>query len=35
MNKNDTKNVTSAKPKTGGAIYSAPLGAKLPENATD
>ncbi|MFQ6598348.1 phage tail protein, partial [Streptococcus pyogenes] len=24
MNKNDTKNVTSAKPKTGGAIYSAP-----------
>ncbi|HHJ7808927.1 TPA: phage tail protein, partial [Streptococcus pyogenes] len=21
MNKNDTKNVTSAKPKTGGAIY--------------
>ncbi|HEL0620029.1 TPA: phage tail protein, partial [Streptococcus equi subsp. zooepidemicus] len=28
-------NVTSAKPKTGGAIYSAPLGTELPKNATD
>ncbi|MBM6540926.1 Major tail protein [Streptococcus dysgalactiae subsp. equisimilis] len=35
MNKNDTKNVTSAKPKTGGAIYSAPLSTKLPGKATD
>lgn len=35
MNKNNTKNVTSAKPKIGGAIYSAPLGTKLPEKATD
>ncbi|HEP5946899.1 TPA: phage tail protein [Streptococcus pyogenes] len=35
MNKNDTKNVTSAKPKIGGAIYSAPLSTKLPEKATD
>ncbi|HEL0624823.1 phage tail tube protein [Streptococcus equi] len=35
MNKNDNKNVTSAKPKTGGAIYSAPLGTELPKNATD
>lgn len=35
MNKNDTKNVTSAKPKIGGAIYSAPLGTELPEKATD
>lgn len=34
MNKNDTKNVTSAKPKAGGAIYSAPLGTTLPEDAT-
>ncbi|HGO0030407.1 TPA: phage tail protein [Streptococcus pyogenes] len=33
MNKNDTKNVTSAKPKTGGAIYSAPLGTELPKDA--
>ncbi|HER0920702.1 TPA: phage tail protein [Streptococcus pyogenes] len=30
---NDTKNVTSAKPKAGGAIYTAPLGIKLPEKA--
>ncbi|HEQ0616676.1 TPA: phage tail protein [Streptococcus pyogenes] len=30
---NDTKNVTSAKPKAGGAIYSAPLGTTLPEDA--
>lgn len=35
MNKNDTKNVTSAKPNIGGAIYSAPLSTKLPEKATD
>lgn len=34
MDKNDTKNVTSAKPKAGGAIYSAPLGTILPEDAT-
>ncbi|MGT2716560.1 phage tail tube protein [Streptococcus respiraculi] len=27
-------NVTAAKPKVGGAIYSAPLGTKLPTNAT-
>ncbi|HEP1436469.1 phage tail protein [Streptococcus pyogenes] len=33
MNKNDTKNVTSAKPKAGGAIYSAPLGTELPKDA--
>ncbi|WP_283265413.1 phage tail protein [Streptococcus dysgalactiae] len=33
MNKNDNKNVTSAKPKTGGAIYSAPLGTELPTDA--
>ncbi len=31
---NDTKNVTSAKPKAGGAIYSAPLGTTLPKDAT-
>ncbi|KKC16942.1 phage tail tube protein [Streptococcus dysgalactiae] len=35
MNKNNTKNVTSAKPKIGGAIYSAPLGTELPKKATD
>lgn len=30
----DAKNVSTAKPKIGGAIYSAPLETKLPENAT-
>lgn len=30
---NDTKNVTSAKPKAGGAIYTAPLGTTLPADA--
>lgn len=30
----DVNNVTSAKPKIGGAIYSAPLGTKLPTDAT-
>lgn len=29
----DVKNVTTAKPKVGGAIYSAPLGTKLPTDA--
>ncbi|MGX6962427.1 phage tail protein [Vagococcus xieshaowenii] len=29
----DAKNVTTAKPKVGGAIYSAPLGTILPTNA--
>ncbi|CAI3424489.1 hypothetical protein [Enterococcus cecorum] len=30
----DVKNVTSAKPKVGGAVYSAPLGTTLPTDAT-
>lgn len=30
----DSKNVSTAKPKVGGAIYSAPLGTTLPTNAT-
>lgn len=30
----DAKNVSTAKPKVGGAIYSAPLGTTLPQNAT-
>lgn len=30
----DAKNVSTAKPKVGGAIYSAPLETTLPENAT-
>ncbi|WP_413537527.1 phage tail protein [Enterococcus malodoratus] len=29
----DVKNVTTAKPKVGGAIYSAPLGTPLPKDA--
>lgn len=29
----DAKNVSTAKPKVGGAIYSAPLGTTLPTNA--
>ena len=28
------KNVTTAKPKTGGAIFCAPAGTKLPTDAT-
>ena len=30
----DVMNVTTAKPKVGGAIYSAPLGSTLPTDAT-
>ena len=30
----NVSNVTSAKPKIGGAIYSAPLGTALPTDAT-
>lgn len=30
----DVKNVTAAKPKVGGAVYSAPLGTTLPKDAT-
>lgn len=30
----NVNNVTSAKPKVGGAIYSAPLGTSLPKDAT-
>ncbi|WP_270597388.1 phage tail protein [Enterococcus asini] len=30
----DVKNVTTAKPKVGGAVYSAPLETPLPTNAT-
>lgn len=30
----DVQNVTTAKPKVGGAIYSAPLGTALPTDAT-
>lgn len=30
----DVKNVTAAKPKIGGAVYSAPLGTTLPKDAT-
>lgn len=31
----DTAYVTAGKPKTGGAVYRAPLGSKLPTSATD
>lgn len=31
----DVKNVTTAKPKVGGAVYSAPLETALPTNAID
>lgn len=30
----DVKNVTASKPKIGGAIYTAPLGTPLPQDAT-
>ncbi|MGK4109087.1 phage tail protein [Enterococcus cecorum] len=30
----DVNNVTAAKPKVGGAVYSAPLGTTLPKDAT-
>lgn len=30
----DVKNVTTAKPKVGGAVYSAPLGTVIPTDAT-
>lgn len=31
----DAKNVSTAKPKVGGAIYTAPLNTTLPKNATE
>ena len=31
----DAKNVSAAKPKTGGAIFRAPLGTALPKNVSD
>ena len=31
----DAKNVSAAKPKTGGAIFRAPLGTTLPKNVSD
>ena len=31
----DAKNVSTAKPKVGGAIYSAPLGTTVPKNAIE
>lgn len=34
MGKADAANVSTAKPKVGGAIYSAPLGTALPVDAT-
>src|SRR5699024_488836 len=31
----NAQNVSTAKPKVGGAVYSAPLGTTLPKNATE
>ena len=35
MANNNAQNVTAGKPKVGGAIFRAPLGTTLPENATE
>lgn len=35
MAKAKTENVSTAKPKIGGAIYSAPLGTTIPKNAVE